>query len=319
MFTNGSPGSILAVRLSAMGDIIHTIPAVAWLKQTYPRAAVSWLVESKWADLLEHNPYVDEVISLNRQSWGSAFACCRELRARRFDLAVDFQGLLKSAIPAALTRAARVVGFAAPRERLAKFLYHRRAAVSEGHVVERYLRLAEAAGARPGVIECPMPAGRPEGELPARDFVLASPLAGWEAKQWPLEHYGTLGALLQQKLGLALVLNGAPSAASTLTAVPHTSAHLSSLAGLIDATRRATAVIGLDSGPLHLAAALLKPGVAIFGPTDPARNGPYGTSFVVLRSPRAVTTYKRARCVDASMRDVSPQQVLTALREQLRA
>jgi heptosyltransferase-1 len=104
-----------------------------------------------------------------------------------------------------------------------------------------------------------------------------------------------------------------------LSAVPHTSTHLSSLAGLIHATRRATAVVGLDSGPLHLAAALLKPGVAIFGPTDPARNGPYGKSFVVLRSPRAVTTYKRARGVDVSMRDVSPQQVLAALQERLRA
>ena len=319
MFTNGTPGSILAVRLGAMGDIIHTIPAVAWLKRTYPRAAVSWLVESKWADLLEHNPYVDEVIRVNRQSWRSALACCRELRARRFDLAVDFQGLLKSAIPAAVSRAAHVVGFAAPRERLAKYFYHRRVAVSEGHVVERYLKLAEAAGANPGVIECPMPAGRPEGDLPARDFVLASPFAGWEGKQWPMEYYGTLGALLQQKLGLELVLNGAPAAAATLAAVPHTSTHLSSLAGLIHATRRATAVIGPDSGPLHLAAALVKPGVAIFGPTDPARNGPYGKSFVVLRSPRAVTTYKRARSVDSSMRDVTPQQVLAALEERMGA
>jgi heptosyltransferase-1 len=318
MFTNGTPGSILAVRLGAMGDIIHTIPAVAWLKQTYPRAAVSWLVESKWAELLERNPYVDEVIRVDRANWRSALACCRELRARRFDLAVDFQGLLKSAIPAALSSAVRVVGFDAPRERLARVFYDQRV-LADGHVVDRYLKLAVAAGARPARIECPVPPGVREGELPAGGFILACPLAGWPAKQWPLEYYGALGALAKQRLGLELVLNGPPSAAEQLRAVHGTSPHVSSLGGLIDATRRATAVVGLDSGPLHLAVALLKPGVAIFGPTDPARNGPYGSSFVVLRSPRAVTSYKRAGTVDGSMREVSPQQVLAALEERLRA
>jgi heptosyltransferase-1 len=318
MFTNGTPGSILALRLGAMGDIIHTIPAVAWLKQTYPRAAVSWLVESKWSDLLEANPYVDEVIRVDRHSWRSALACCRELRARRFDVAVDFQGLLKSAIPAALSRAACVVGFDAPRERLARLFYHRRVPARDAHVVERNLKLAVAAGAQPACIECPLPPGRPEGELPAEPFILACPLAGWPAKQWPLEYYSGLGELTRRRLGLELVLNGPPSSEEVLRATPHTRTHLSSLAGLIDATRRAAAVVGLDSGPLHLAAALLKPGVAIFGPTDPARNGPYGTTFAVLRSPRAATSYKRANR-DGAMREISPQQVLAALEERLRA
>ena len=318
MFTNGTPGSILVVRLGAMGDIIHAIPAVAWLKQTFPRAAVSWLVEDKWSDLLEHNPYVDEVIRVDRRSWRSGLACCRELRARGFDLAVDFQGLLKSAIPAALSRARAIVGFASPRERLAAFFYNRRVAVTAPHMVDRCLELAEAAGARRAGIECPLPAGRSEGELP-EGFVLASPLAGWESKQWPFEYYSALGALLKRKLGLDLVLNGPPSAAAALRSAPNTRTHLSSLAGLIDATRRATAVVGVDSGPAHLAAALEKPGVAIFGPTDPARNGPYGASLAVLRSPGAVTSYRRGRIVDSSMRDITPEQVFAALEERLRA
>jgi heptosyltransferase-1 len=99
--------------------------------------------------------------------------------------------------------------------------------------------------------------------------------------------------------------------------VPHTLPHVSGLAGLIDATRRAAAVIGLDSGPLHLAAALGKPGVAIFGPTDPARNGPYGSTLTVLRSPRAITSYRRATQPDTSMFAITPDDVFTALVPQL--
>jgi heptosyltransferase I len=95
--------------------------------------------------------------------------------------------------------------------------------------------------------------------------------------------------------------------------------HTSSLAGLIDATRRATAVIGVDSGPLHLAAALGKPGVAIFGPTSPERNGPYGTSFTVLRSAAAKTSYKRLARVDESMAGISPEAVCEALRARIEA
>jgi heptosyltransferase-1 len=116
-----------------------------------------------------------------------------------------------------------------------------------------------------------------------------------------------------------LVLNGPPSAEQLLRSVPDTLTHVSSIAGLIHATRRAAAIIGVDSGPMHLAAALGKPGVAIFGPTDPARNGPYGGAFRVLRSPRAVTTYKRRSHADGSMREITPEQVCRALEELLRA
>src|SRR6202012_3331383 len=119
----------------------------------------------------------------------------------------------------------------------------------------------------------------------------ASPLAGWASKQWPMEHYQSLAAKLRDELGIPLVLNGAPGAAfgAIEPAVPN----YSGLPGLIDATRRAAAVVGVDSGPLHLAAALAKPGVAIFGPTDPSSHGPYGASLRVLRAHDAVTSYKR--------------------------
>ena len=121
--------------------------------------------------------------------------------------------------------------------------------------------------------------------------------------------------LLGRELGIPLVLNGPPGC--DLPAMENVWPHVSGLAGLIYATRRAAAVVGVDSGPLHVAAALAKPGVAIFGPTDPARNGPYGGSLRVLRAASAVTTYKRLPEIDESMRQVGPDEVFEALRAAL--
>ncbi|MCL4851372.1 MAG: glycosyltransferase family 9 protein, partial [Bryobacteraceae bacterium] len=163
----------------------------------------------------------------------------------------------------------------------------------------------------------PLPEGRLEGDLPEGDFILASPVAGWAAKQWPAANYAKLAQLIRQELGLPLVLNGSPASGAAWSAVPFTHTSLTGLAGLSYATRRATAGVGVDSGPMHLAAALGKPGVAVMGPTDPSRNGPYGDSFTVLRSPQAQTSYKRHAETAASMRDISPEQVLDALKARL--
>jgi heptosyltransferase-1 len=184
------------------------------------------------------------------------------------------------------------------------------------HVIDRNLELAADAGAANILRTFPLPMGAAKGELPAGNFVLASPHAGWRSKQWPLAFYSRLASRLDRELELPLVLDGPPGSsqfASVAGALPH----CSTLAGLIQATRQATAVIGVDSGPMHLAAALGKPGVAIFGPTDPTRNGPYGGSFTVLRSTRAVTSYKRAATIDASMREIDPDSVFEALKAQL--
>jgi heptosyltransferase-1 len=176
-------------------------------------------------------------------------------------------------------------------------------------VVDRNLELAAAAGATRLLRNFPLPNGSPESDLPTGDYVLASPLAGWGAKQWPLEHYRVLARMLRDQLGVSLVLDGPPGSDFD---------HHSSITGLIHATRRAAAVVGVDSGPLHLAAALGRPGVAIFGPTDPARNGPYGNSIHVLRSKSASTTYKRGPDIAASMRAITPDQVFASLKAQLK-
>jgi len=300
----------LVRRLGAMGDVVAALPAVASLKHSIPHSKITWVIEPRWRPLLEGNPYIDSVMCLERRTFAGLRKAWRDLRAARFDLAVDFQGLIKSALVAAIARPERIFGFSAAyaRESPASWFYSTKVQIRSYHAVERNLDLAAAAGASSILRTFPLPAGVPEGQLPEGDFVLASPLAGWGAKQWPMENYTKLAASLQRECGLKLVLNAAEP-----VHVQGTESHVSGLSGLIHATRRAVAVIGVDSGPMHLAAALGKPGVAIYGPTDPARHGPYGGTFTVLRSPSAVTTYRRSAEPDRSMRAISPDQVFTAL------
>jgi len=303
------PYRILVVRLGAMGDVIHALPAVASLKHSFPRSRVSWAIRSRWIPLVEQNPFVDEIIPLDRTVSGFR-AAWRRLRAGRFDLAVDFQGLVQSALVAAAAHADKIIGFHRSQawERWASLFYSTEVTTRSAHIVDRNLELIAAAGASSVVRLFPLAAGAPEGRLPEGKFVLASPLAGWRSKQWPIERYQQLAA----RLDLPLVVNGPPSAAGALNEIRGAIVHLSGIAGLIDATRRAHAVIGVDSGPMHLAAALSKPGVAIFGPTDPARNGPYGGSLRVVRSPTAITTYKRD-AGDEDMRAIPAESVASEL------
>ncbi len=315
MFTVGKPNArILVVRLGSLGDIIHALPAVASLKHSYPGSRLTWVVEPRWAPLLEDNPFVDRLVLLDRDTPTGFLRSWRTLRAERYDLAIDFQGLIKSALVASAARPDCIFGFhhTQVRERTAALFYSNKTVSQSVHVVDRNLDLAAAAGAANPLRAFPLPAGRPEGDLPPGDFVLTSPFAGWRSKQWPIEYYQLLAARLQRDLGIPLVVN-APHGAS-LPEIGDALPHYSGLPGLIHATRRAAAVLGVDSGPLHLAAALAKPGVALFGPTDSARNGPYGNSLRVLRSSSAVTTYKRGSAIGESMRDISPGEVFEALR-----
>jgi heptosyltransferase-1 len=308
---------ILVVRLGAMGDVIHTLPAAASLKHSFANSHLTWVIEPQWAPLLERNPYIDAVAIFERGNPGVWMGTWRRMRGGRFDFAVDFQGLVKSALAASMARPDCIFGLhqSQVREWPAALFYSNRILTHATHIVDRHLELAAAAGAANTLRTFPLPEGKPEADLPHSSFVLACPLAGWRSKQWPLMFYSRLAVRLERELGLPLVLNGPPGAqfGSGIDAV----VHHSSLAGLIYATRRAAAVVGIDSGPLHLAAALGKPGVAIFGPTDPARNGPYGETICVLRSPSAVTTYKRMSTIDVSMRDIDPDHVFEALKAQL--
>jgi heptosyltransferase-1 len=308
---------VLVIRMGAMGDIVHALPAGASLRAS--GFHVTWIVKPQFRELLDGGGAAGEIVEMKRGSLRGVAASIGELRRRRFDVAVDFQGLLQSAVVARLARAERIFGFdrSLLREPAAALFYHERVRSAAEHVIEKNLDLAAAAGARERVVEFPLPPGREEGDLPREPFVLASPFAGWGSKQWPWERWLELASLVRRELGMPLVFNVAPGQAGRLGASGDFVIHVSSIAGLIHATRRAAAVAGADSGPMHLAAALGRPGVAIYGPTDPRRNGPFSPAIRVLRHSAARTTYRRAAAPDASMLAITAREVAGALREVL--
>jgi heptosyltransferase I len=314
--TQEKDSGILVIRLGAMGDIIHALPAAASLKASFPQRKLSWLLAPRWMPLLEGNPYIDEMIGFERSGLAALKATWRRLRRKQFDLAFDFQGLLQSALAGRTARPRLFYGFsrAVARESHAAWFYDHSIDVTGPHRVERNLQLVTAAGATELITQAWIPQGVPEGHLPQGRFILTNPFAGWAGKEWPLPFYELLGQELQKE-GLQLVASVPANKAAHLQEFKHIRAYVSTLAGLIDATRRATAVVGLDSGPLHLAAALGKPGVALFGPTDPACTGPFGGSLTVLRAPGFETTYKRHSETHASMRAITVEQVKAALLE----
>jgi heptosyltransferase I len=303
-----------------MGDIIHALPAVATLKQSFPQSPITWVVAEKWTALLEGNPHLDRVIPFNRKSTASLRAVWRELRDLKPEIAIDFQGLLQSALVGRASAPDEFIGLdrSMIREKLAVRLYTQEVRAYGPHRVERNLQLAQQAGAHCFTEQAWIPPGKPEGQLPDGNFVLANPFAGWAGKQWPIENYEEL-ALMLEPTGLSLVVNIPHSRTQELQQFSRLKVHVSGIPGLIDATRRAAAVVGLDSGPLHLAAALGKPGVAIYGPTDPAQNGPFKSRLTVLRAENVRTTYQRDAEIHPSMRQITVDQVAAALMKQIDA
>jgi len=347
---------LLVVRLSAMGDVIHTLPAVNALRKAFPRLHIGWLIEERWAELLcapgaarrgprsSLRPLVDEVHTVDLKGWGkSLFSLStlqriakiwNDVREVRYDVAVDLQGAIRSALLARWSGARMICGSAEPRESPASLWYTRKVVAQGRHVVEQNLSIADAMietenSARPRMrlaadISFQIPS---DPQVEARvgqhmeqhgigDFAILNPGAGWGAKRWPAERYGEVARALAD-YRVRSILNYGPGeeklARAAASASRGTAEVMScSLTELIALTRRARLFIGGDTGPLHLAAALRVPVVAIYGPTDPARNGPYGTHSIVLRSSQSLTTYTRRTEPDEGMLAIGSDTVAAA-------
>ncbi|MFZ0420958.1 MAG: glycosyltransferase family 9 protein [Candidatus Sulfotelmatobacter sp.] len=353
-------GRVLIVRLSAMGDVIHTLPAVHWLRRTFPQAYIGWLIEERWAELLcapgsprrgagsALRPLVDEVHTVNLKAWRKsllsistlqrAATVWNDVRAGHYDVAVDLQGAMRSAVLARWSGARVVYGAAEPRESPASLWYTRKVAARGRHVVEQNLSVAEALVEHPSQfsranISCDFPCDLPydpgaEARISDRlteygmeEFAILNPGAGWGAKRWPAERYGEVARGLGD-LGVRSILNYGPREEELVRAAEAASggtaqAMSCSISELIALTRRARLFIGGDTGPLHLAAALRVPVVAIYGPTDPARNGPYGTRSVVLRGAGSVTSHARRAAADEGLLGIGSEAVVGAAKRLL--
>jgi ADP-heptose:LPS heptosyltransferase len=322
----------LLVRLSSIGDVVHTLPALAALHRHGWEAG--WLVEPPSRVLLDESPLLARVIGVPSRKafgWGQALSVLRALRAERYDAALDFQGLWKSAAWARLSGARRVVGWErrARREPSSAVLIGERATRSGGgHVIDKNLALLRPLGIEAvGLREFPLPFS---ADAVARvDAFLArfgegapvvlNPGGGWASKLWPAERFGELARGLRAR-GLRPLVSFGPGEeglADRVVAASGAAAERSfptSLLDYVELARRARLVVAADTGPLHLACAVGTPVVALFGPTDPARNGPFAPDDVVLRrTPACAPCYSRTCARHAGVMDaVTAEEVLAA-------
>ncbi|PYY16963.1 MAG: lipopolysaccharide heptosyltransferase I [Acidobacteria bacterium] len=336
---------ILIVRLSAMGDVIHAMPAVAGLRLQFAKSRIDWAIEERWAPLLTsraisdaststspEQPLVDLVHRVHMRRWRQrplSSVTREEMRALRvrlrelnYDHVIDLQGAIRSALLAKASGAKVRAGAMHPRELPARWWYNVKAHTPARHVVDQAAEIVSAAVGRVmDALQPPFPVSA-EAEhwadklTSASSFALINPGAGWGAKCWPVDRYAALVRTLG-KHGIEVFVNAGPGEtklAQEVVGNNEKSARVveCSLPQLIAITRRASLFVGGDTGPLHLASALGTPVVAIFGPTDPARNGPYGGRHVVLRNPESKRDHSRRREPEAGLLTITVGQVTEA-------
>jgi heptosyltransferase-1 len=327
----------LVVRLSSLGDIVHTFPAVAGLRESFPNAEIVWLTHPRWKPLVECSSLATEIWATETRSFSSLREILGQIRGYTFDAAIDYQGLWKSAALSFFGRVPRRIGFSSEtiREYGVPILYTDRVRTTQTHIADQNGELSLRAGALRGAV--PFALSVPSIQqafvlqllrgFAIERYVVLSPGGGWRSKCWPPERYGVLCQKIHAVLGLRCILNYGPGEEDLVAAVKARSGESqpvalnSSLTQLMALLLNAICIVGGDTGPLHLAVALGTPAVALFGPTDPVRNGPYRGSSgnaspidIVLRSNHAVTTYKRSSQVDLSMLEIEVDAVFEAVR-----
>ena len=340
-----------------MGDVLHAMPAVAALRELHPDWRIGWAIEPVWSELLQaeseihdvawrlsgrdaRRPLVDRWTPVPSREWKrrplslstlrDITGLRRELRGDHYDICVDMQGAIRSAVVGKMADAKVFVGSATPREAPAAWFYKEKVKLNAVHVVEQGCELLGAAVGetlRPAKVTLPMDPAAEQwcNELLAgfrERFALMAPTAGWGAKQWPAERYGAVAAELA-RVGIHTLVNAASpvdeaglraveASGGAATLVPCT------VGQMIALTRRAGVVIAGDTGPLHLAAALERPVVGLFGPTDPARNGPYGTEARVLRHGSSQKDHSRHPETEKGLMLITVEEVVEAALDLLR-
>lgn len=336
------PQRILILRMSAAGDIIHGTPVAHALRTAFPEAYIAWLVEDRFANLLEGNPDLNELIIVPRRAWQkwstgrriqTVMELMRKIRSLHFTTTLDLQGLTKSALPGFLSGAKERIGFAGRDGReLSRLLNTKLVSSSSTHVVDKNLDLLAPLGIERGEAIFHVPSGGDgkidrflqTNSLQPGCFALINPGAGWEAKRWPVDRFAevskelsqltgnksvvTWGGALEKKMAEAIVDAGEESC----IIAPDTD--LRELWLLLSNGRL---LVSSDTGPLHMAAAAGVPTVALFGPTTGARNGPYGDRHEIIQGRCAnhpLCWKKRYRSMCRCMDTIQPDDVIAACR-----
>lgn len=347
--------NILIVKLSAIGDVIHTLPALVALRRHYPQAHISWLVEDGSAEILEGHAALDELIVWKRREFQVAFkqfhwirsgqlfsTTLRQVRRQKYDLIIDFQALLKSALWVALAKGSRKVGFGPGMDHsegshLA--LTEKIPAISmEVHALERGLKLLQAIGVPADKVDYQLPhIQNVEWEVEqflekagiGKDdsFVVIHPMARWETKLWVNERFAEVADALNEQ-GIKSVFSGGPADGEIINQIASmTKVGLKRFDGqgglrhLAALCHRAAVVLSTDTGPMHLAVAVGTPVVALFGPTASNRTGPFGSQHTVIRAGVSCSPCFRRKChstvveLNGCMKRIKTKEVVSAVLE----
>jgi len=347
------PLKLLVIKPSSLGDIVHSLPFLNALRDSFPKAEIHWIIAKGLEGLLEGHPMINKLWIINKDEWKrikGAGTTIKELRslfkslkAERYDIVIDLQGLLRSGILAKAAGAPVRVGFKGAREGSRIFYTHTVKGGKDIHAVDRYLEIAKFLGCDISDIKFPFPlsftsfaAGRlgrlaeesehaRGGQLSPLSFQLPDkyavivPGARWETKRWHPERFGELASMLSVK---SIVVGGESDADIAGVVVRNSDGNAVSAAGkttlkeLIEIIRNAMFVVTNDSGPMHIAAALNVPVFAIFGPTNPLRTGPYGKPHVIIRKALECSPCYKRKCKNLQcMEMIEVREVADAIRQ----
>jgi lipopolysaccharide heptosyltransferase I len=284
---------ILIIKPSSLGDVVHALPTVNLIRRRYPEARLTWLISESLTSLLKNCPVVNDLLPFPRHDFGKLPAFLNRLRADRYDLVVDLQGLLRSGLFAFLTGAPRRIGLSDSRE-CGRLFHNEIVKVPRAHAVDRYLRAAQHLDCPPGPVEFPLGVA---GAVPAEPTLIAiNPSARWETKFWGDDRFAELIRQLPRE---RVLLTGGAGERERIERIAQGCANWAGKTDLLELAelyRRCAVVVSNDSGPMHVAAAVGTPVVAIFGPTDPHLTGPYGQNHVVLRAGIACSPCLKGVC-----------------------
>jgi lipopolysaccharide heptosyltransferase I len=336
---------ILIVRLGALGDIVHAIPVAAALRREYPGAQIDWLVSEKHREILDLVPVIDRSLAIDDRGAGSTqlLAAIRSLRRNGYDLTIDLQGLMKSAMIARFSGAPRVLGFsrAYARESLASSFYtevydpggNGMFVPSETrHIVEINLSLLTPLGIVAAAPEFPLDSGdsavaRAMLEQTGGRYALLNPGAAWPNKRWPPARLAAVSASLHERHNLMSVVLWGPGErrlAEEVVDQARGGAVLSpqtSIRDVVALARHAAVMVSGDTGPTHIGSAVGTPIVGIYGPTRPERNGPWLPDDRTVSRAAICQCHHLRECQAERMclLDIDVAEVLTAVEHRLQA
>jgi heptosyltransferase I len=334
--------NILIVKLSAIGDVIHALPVAHALKQCNPGCRITWLVEKPAYDLLTNNPNIDEIIIFDKPKFKSLSGLLKNgpemstlLKSGKFDLAIDLQGLFKSAAFTYFSGAPVRVGYCNMRE-LSWIVSKPICGPQQSeHVIERYLDVARGLGCQVSQPVWNIEATEAEKEsvedmlaregiLKGTKFIVVAPGTNWASKCWAPEKYAEVAAALDKEYDIVSVIIGGPKDTELAQIIKGKCNRAIDLCGkttlkqLSYVMQKSALFIGGDTGPMHLAVSMNTPVIAIFGPTDPKRNGPYGQKNTVIQSgSRCSPCFKRHCTPLKCMEAITVEDVLQASKKYL--